>query len=313
MRKAVWRRWAAWGAPALLVMAGLATAARAADTPDTRTDAWMGVYTQSLSDELRDGINYKGDGVLVANVVPGGPAEKAGVKKGDVIASYNSKKVDSPEALSKLVGQTKVGQEVAIGLVRGGAPSTVKLKLGDRSDADDLIPRSRMRMDMQDMPDAPMPPMPPMVMMGSGQGRLGVRVEALNKDLGSYFSVPDGKGVLVVEVVSGTPAEKVGLKAGDVITKVRDRSVYEPDDLVSALRNEDAGKVPLTVVRKGKTQTFQPELEKSEWRTYSYRRGQGQMGMRHWSTDGDDRDQQIRDLQRQLDDLKKQMQKLQHD
>jgi len=310
MSKAVWRRWAAWGAPALLVMAGLATAARAADT-DTRTNAWMGVYTQSLTDELREGISYKGDGVLVASVVPGGPAEKAGLKKGDVITTYNSKKVDSPEALSRLVGQTKVGQEVAIGIARGATPSTVKLKLGDRGDAEDLIPRSRMRMDMPGMP--PEVPMPPMVMMGSGQGRLGVRVEALNKDLGSYFSVPDGKGVLVVEVLSDTPAEKAGLKAGDVITKVRDRSVYEPDDLVSALRSEDAGKVPLTVVRKGKTQTFQPELEKSESHTYMFHRGQGPMGFRHWSTDGDDRDQQIRDLQRQLDDLKREMQKLQHD
>jgi C-terminal processing protease CtpA/Prc len=190
----------------------------------------------------------------------------------------------------------------------------VKVTLGDRADAEDLVPRTRMRMNMPDMDDMHDLPMPPMVMFnGAGPARLGVRTQALNKDLGSYFSIPDGKGVLVVEVIGGTPAEKAGIKAGDVITKVRDRSVYEPSDLVSALRNEDAGKVPLTVVRKGRTQTIQPELEKPESRTYMFRGGQGPMGMRHWSSDGDDRDQQIRDLQRQLDDLKREMQKLQHD
>ena len=78
------------------------------------------------------------------------------------------------------------------------------------------------------------------VFVNGGRGRLGVRVESLNDDMASALGMSGGKGVLVIEVLGGTPAEKAGLRSGDVITTVEGKPVYDADDLVSALR-DDAG------------------------------------------------------------------------
>jgi membrane-associated protease RseP (regulator of RpoE activity) len=131
-----------------------------------------------------------------------------------------------------------------------------------------------------------------------------VHVQDLNPDLGSYFGVPDGKGVLVTEVMSDTPAEKAGLKPGDVITKVGDRAVADSDDLVSALRGADK-KVTLTIRRKNASRTIESELRDPMVR---YRRG-GAMSyrapeIRIQRDVPDDVRRELDDLRRELRDLK---------
>ena len=153
-----------------------------------------------------------------------------------------------------------------------------------------------------------------------GHGRLGVRIESLNSDLGSYFGAADGKGVLVLEVVKDTPAERAGIKAGDVITSVGDKKVYETDDLISALRSKE-GRVSLSIVRHGAKRTIESELDKSP-RAMRLGRGQGMMGFDNGNRRGkrivirnSDHDNlqrevgdlrnEVKELRRQLDDMKK--------
>jgi membrane-associated protease RseP (regulator of RpoE activity) len=97
--------------------------------------------------------------------------------------------------------------------------------------------------------------------MGMGRGRLGIRIETLTPDLGEYFDVPGGKGVVVMEVMKGTPAERAGLKPGDVITHVGSRAVDDADELVRAVSAEDTH-VKLTVLRKGARRTVEADLER---------------------------------------------------
>ena len=99
-----------------------------------------------------------------------------------------------------------------------------------------------------------------MMFMNGGRGRLGVRIETLSSDLAAAMGVAGSKGVLVLEVLDGTPAEKAGLRAGDVITAVENESVADVDDLVSALRDEN-GSVSLSVVRRGERRTIEAQLE----------------------------------------------------
>src|SRR5262249_20591937 len=89
------------------------------------------------------------------------------------------------------------------------------------------------------------------MMRSFGRGRLGVRVE----------STSSGRGARVVEVVDGTPADRIGLKNGDVITRVDDQSVSDPEDLVNALQKSE-GRVRLTVLRDGQRRTFETELDR---------------------------------------------------
>ncbi|MFN8588536.1 MAG: PDZ domain-containing protein [Candidatus Eisenbacteria bacterium] len=151
------------------------------------------------------------------------------------------------------------------------------------------------------------------VFVNGGRGRLGVRVESLNDDMASALGMSGGKGVLVIEVLGGTPAEKAGLRSGDVITTVEGKPVYDADDLVSALRDEE-GVVSLSVTRKGVKRTVEARLEAAP-RAARDRAESGQLGLgrngerrviRLRANERADRD----DLREELNDLRQQVREL---
>jgi membrane-associated protease RseP (regulator of RpoE activity) len=303
MRKTLRNGWplAALALAAIVAVSSVPPAGHAQSTGG----AWLGVTTQDLDDDLREGIDYTGRGVLVARVIADSPADRAGIRKGDVIVSLNSRTVDTPEDLVREVRAATPGQRVSLRIVRDGDTITETVTLGDRDDSRDDEWRS-------EVPAPPAPPAAPAPRTpraprapaapddddddrtmrwhsfdsdglarlheledlpgfrgfefnnGSGftmlgRGRLGVRVEDLNDDLASYFQVPGGKGALVVEVLDDTPAERAGLKAGDVITRVGDTAVDGTNDLQRAVRSEE-GSVSVTVVRKGASRSFEADL-----------------------------------------------------
>jgi membrane-associated protease RseP (regulator of RpoE activity) len=288
-----WKHLTAIGLAALFALTIAAPTTHAA----TSSSGWLGVYTQSLNEGLRSGIGYNGDGVLVSGVESDSPAEKAGIKKGDVITAFNSRTVNSPSALSDVVAAGKPGQSVSLGLWRNGSRQSVTVKLGERpADADTPEPGG-MSWDDDDAPTPPTPPAPPdapetywmgrakemknlAVEMAGLKPRLGVSVQDLGRELGDYFGVTDGKGILVTAVTDDTPAAKSGFKAGDVIVKVGDRSVEDSADLRAALRDRPAGKVDVTVMRKGQRMTLTPELAERPKETTMYGMP-GDIHMRH--------------------------------
>jgi serine protease Do len=293
----------------LVLGLGVAGAATTSKAPEAAVpqDAWLGVYTQTLTAELREGLNYSGTGALVSRVVEDSPAAKAGVQKGDVIVGLNTTTIESSSDLTDAVGKLKVGQSVSVRIVRDGTRRSLNAKLAERP-ADDLewtdAPEASGKHyhydsdgDFEFNLDDMMPG------MFSGRGRLGVRVQDLNPDLGSYFGITDGKGVLITDVLKDTPAEKAGLKAGDVITKVGDKKVEDSDDLVSALREADS-KVTLTVMRQKASRTIQSELRDPMVRVrrgpMSYRAPE----IRIQRDVPDDVRRELDDLRRELRDLK---------
>ena len=309
-------RWAAATAVTLLLGLGVADAATtpsAAPEASAAKDAWLGVYTQTLTPELREGLNYTGAGALVSRVVEDSPAAKAGVQKGDVIVGINTATIASATDLTDAIGKAKVGQSMSVRIVRDGTRRTLNAKLAERpaedEDAAPMAPGARYYKYDGDIDfDHDMP----MAMFGMGRGRLGVRVQDLNPDLGSYFGVNDGKGVLITEVLKDTPAEKAGLKAGDVITKVGDKKVEDSDDLVSALRDADQ-KVTLTVMRQKASRTIESELRDSMVRirrggSMSY--GVPEIRIRHEVSD--DMRRELDDLRRELRDLKTKLEDKSH-
>ena len=299
---------------AIMLVLGLGVASAATEAPQANAkpaaEAWLGVYSQTLTPELREGLNYNGSGALVNRVVDGSPAEKAGLKSGDVIVGVNTTTIASATDLTNAIGAAKAGQTVSVRIMRDGKRATLSAKLVERpaddSEENEAPETERYRHDGDwnfsfdhDMPDV--------VMFGGGRGRLGVRVQDLNPDLGSYFGVNDGKGVLVVEVLKDTPAEKAGLKAGDVITKAGDRAVQDSEDLVRALRDADK-KVTLTIMRKNASRTIESELRESP---LIRMRHDGDMSWR----DGDIRIHRVQrdipdDVRREIDDLRRELRDL---
>lgn len=335
MRKHWNSRWAlAIGTGAALI-ALMAPTARAADPPAQKT--WLGVYSQELTTGLRDGLDYTGKGVLVSGVFPDSPADRAGLRKGDVLLSFNSRTVTTPTELANMVRAMKPGQTASLGVVRDGARRTLSAKLAERSESDETaMPRMEMNDDDRDSRDpaeddsehgsprahvfkfktGPEGVGRDMMRM-MGRGRLGVRIESLSPDLGGYFGVPDGRGALVIEVLKGTPAERAGIKAGDVITRVGGENVYDAEDLTGAV-NKQEGRVSLSVVRKTQRLTIEANLEGSP-RTMRWTDIDGPMGMngddkvviRRFGDGGDDSDvrEQVKQLREELRSLREEMRK----
>jgi len=304
---------------AVLVVLGMGSARAATE----EREAWLGVYSQTLSPELREGLDYNGSGALVSRVVEGSPADKAGIRKGDIVVGIGTTTVASATDLSRAVRAAKTGQTVSLRVIRNGERRTLSARLAPRPEEDF---EWRSTPDAPDAPEAPEPPEPPrfkgdgdfdfsfddlgsgISMIRTGRGRLGVRVENLNPDLGSYFGVEDGKGALLVEVLKDTPAERAGLKAGDVVTRVGDRAVEDTGDLSAALRAADR-KVTLTVVRKNATRKVECELGDAP-RTMRFRHD-GPLGFR----DGDVRIHRLppegmADVRRELEELRRELRDL---
>jgi C-terminal processing protease CtpA/Prc len=321
------------GAALLLAMIGVTAGRALAQSNET---AWLGVTTQEITSDLREGLDYQGTGVLVNRVSEDGPADRAGVRNGDVIVSFNSRTVAKPEDLTRMVRAGRVGQSVTLAIVRDGQRRTLTAKLAampdDESDRDSWN-------DDDDTPTPPPTPRAPRApraytfdwnggdsfdlpngvwTMRSSRGRLGVQVQPINAGLADALGVTGGKGVLVMDVVRDTPAERAGIRAGDVIVSVGDRSIEDVSDLQRAL--EGGGKMSVTVVRKGARRTLQADIERrSSSNGYTLRRGGTVFRMpnlrMYGNLDGDgmsskDRDameQELRQLRDEVRDLKRKL------
>jgi serine protease Do len=135
-----------------------------------------------------------------------------------------------------------------------------------------------------------------------------VRIDNLNDDMAQALGVPSGgKGALVTEVLEDTPAQKAGIRAGDVIVKVQGESVDDPDDLTRALRNHD-GKVSLELLRKGARRTIDVDIPSRESTSRSWSRIP-EPGMGSWGF-SKTRDDDSAALRQEIEDLKKELQEL---
>ncbi|MDP9268661.1 MAG: PDZ domain-containing protein [Acidobacteriota bacterium] len=217
--------------------------------------SYLGVDVEDISSNRVQALKLKSEsGVEITMVDSDAPAGKAGLKEHDVILLFNGARVDSTEQLRRLIRETPPGRNVALGISRDGNPQTVNVTLAARKDMYKVVtPRVAIA------PMAPMPPMPriqidiPEVYALQAPGRVGLVVESLTPQLGEYFGVKNGEGLLVRSVEKGSPAEAAGFKAGDVIVKVDQQRVSDRSDWRSALRNK-TGKVPVGVVRERRQQ-----------------------------------------------------------
>ena len=156
------------------------------------------------------------------------------------------------------------------------------------------------------------------VFRGMGRGRLGVRAEDLSADLAPYFDAPAGSGALVMEVLKDTPAQKAGIKAGDVITRIGDEKVADAEDLIQAVRKTPEGKVSVTVLRRGVKRTLEPELEAEPRAWLGTGRDFTVMGPRDGrimirrDPGSDSMREELRELREEMRDLRQKLEKLQN-
>jgi C-terminal processing protease CtpA/Prc len=229
--------------------------------------AYLGVGTEDVSKEnmARYGMREV-RGVGVTQVQKDSPAEKAGLKKDDVILRFEGEAVTSVRKLSRLVGESAPDQTVRLTISRGGSEQELTATLA-KHELSKLLGagiRDEVWRDLQkDLPQ--MKDFPPMQGDGNfvfsfGGRRIGISTQPLTKQLAEFFGAKDG-GVLITSVNENSPAAKAGLKAGDVITAVDGEKVSSPGDVSRAINKKQDGDVSLTVLhdRNSHSVTLTPE------------------------------------------------------
>lgn len=221
---------------------------------DTGTGAYLGVDIDDISTERVAALKLKDEhGVEVTLVDQDAPAGKAGLKEHDVILTMNGTTVDSGAQLRRMIHETPAGRVVTLGVSRDGQPLTLKVQLADKGK--EMARAKDWKFEMPAMP--PMPRMAdlPSVVVVHSSARSGLSVENITPQLGLFFGVKNGKGVLVRSVEKGSLAEKAGLRAGDVIVKLNGQPVNDTSDFTHSLRSRGASSVSVGVVRDKKEQS----------------------------------------------------------
>jgi serine protease Do len=189
---------------------------------------WLGVRIQNVTDDIADSLGIeKAKGALVASVTKDGPAEKAGLKAGDVILEFDSKEVTAMRSLPRIVAETDIDKDVPIKIWRDGRPKTVTAKIGELEEAEK---KGILENDT--------------VVSGEGDARgykiknLDVSAANLDDALRQEFGIsPDIAGVVITHIEDGSDAAQKGLRPGDVIIEVNQNPVLTPEEVNELVQN----------------------------------------------------------------------------
>jgi serine protease Do len=221
--------------------------------------SYLGVGVAEVTAERVKALKLKEErGVEVTKVDDDSPALKAGLKAGDVVLEYNGQRIEGTEQFVRMVKETPDGRQAKLLISRDGNTQTLTASIAARPGPGTFVRpeinaeslRAESHADMQKALErfrSQMPDMP-QVVMGMRSGGLGIEAESITAQLAEYFGVKTG--VLVRSVNKDSAAARAGMKAGDVITKVDETSVSQPQEITRALRALQAKKTfPVIVVR----------------------------------------------------------------
>jgi serine protease Do len=224
--------------------------------------SYLGVDIADVSSERLGELKLKEEhGAEITMVDQDAPAGKAGLQEHDVIVSVNGTAIESAAQLRRMIKETPPGRVVNLGISRDGQAMTIKVQLADRHKSMSWEPNVHVSVpkipEMPAMPDFDLPVS--VVVVHSGM-RSGLMVENITPQLGEFFGVKDGKGVLVRAVEKGSRGEKAGFRAGDVVVKVNNQAVHDASDFTHALRSSSGNTAAVTVMREKREQNLMLSL-----------------------------------------------------
>ena len=210
---------------------------------------WLGVQIQSVDDDLATGLGLDAKrGVVIADLTPGGPAERSGMKHGDVVLEFNGTAVKDPDHLQSLVAAQDPGKPASLKVRRDKKDMTVKVDLGERP----TNAREAFRPGGESEPES-----------DSDEGEsapagleLGIQVAPLNDARARELGYEDDEGVVVEDVARGGPAATKNIRAGDLIKEVNRRSVKSVNDFRRAVSDLKPGETALLLIRRGEQNFF---------------------------------------------------------
>ena len=203
---------------------------------------WLGVQIQDVTRELAESFGMKKpQGALVSKVLPKSPAEAAGLQIGDIITGYNKQEIISSSTLPPMVGDTKIGDNATLSVIRQGQTKDIPVKIGVLPDEDEVIAIA---------PETG----------GKDVDRLGLIVSGLTNEQREQLEVKQN-GVLVQDVKQGA-AMDAGIRRGDVILRIQDQVIKEAKQFNEVVKGLPKGKsIAMLVQRRGGSQFLALKLK----------------------------------------------------
>ncbi len=202
---------------------------------------WMGVAIQTVTPELAKSFGMKeAKGALVSEVAPGGPAEKGGVKTGDIIVAFDGKKIRSANDLPLIVAETPVGKSVDVAIIRNGREEHVTVRVEELTEKIAAAESTRT----------------------TPVQSFGMKVENITPQLKQQLGISEKSGVVVTGVEQGSVAAEAGIQANDVILEVNRKHVRNVGEYEAAMKKAQKGQPVLFLIKRGK-QTFYVTIEVS--------------------------------------------------
>lgn len=192
---------------------------------------WLGIVIQKITPEIAKSFGItQSEGALVADVMENSPAEKAGIKRGDLIISYNGKKVKDNDTLPRLVAATEIGKKAKIVLIRDKKQMEVDVVVGELQDEALKVKKTEVEKD------------------------IGLVVQDITPEVAKHLNLKkDVRGVIVTDVLPGSPAQDADIRSGDVIREIGRRPVRSVAEFKNALKNSNIKEGIVILIQRDNT------------------------------------------------------------
>lgn len=194
------------------------------------TRGYLGVNIQNITEDLATSLKLKNKkGALVSEVVPGSPAEKAGVKRGDVIVTCDKKEIEDSRELAAFVATLPVGKQVPLGVVRDGKETSLSVKIAVLK-AQEAAGKAGEEV---------------------SQGKWGLQLQDLSPEAAREAGLEPGQGVVVAGVRPGSPAEEASVQSGDIVLEVNRQPVKGVEDMKARIAQSGDKGPALLLIQRG--------------------------------------------------------------
>ena len=203
---------------------------------------WLGVHIQQVTTEIAESLGLKeAEGALVASVIEDGPASKSKIKAGDVILTFNGKRIREMRMLPKIVADTEVEKAVKVEVWRGGKLLALQVKIGELESEKEFVSKSmKKKIDKTDQQKIK---------------ELGISVSSITGILSEKFKLDDkSKGVVIVKVDEGSSAAEKGLQVGDLIVEIGQEEISTSRDVIRKINEaKKQGRKSVLLLLKGQS------------------------------------------------------------